>query len=89
MKENLENQENAFDNDALFLEPKSSKSYIVCLLLCVFLGSFGVHRFYVGKLWTGLLMLVTFGGLGIWLVIDFILIVSGYFKDEFGLSVKN
>ena len=54
------------------------------MLLCLFLGFLGVHRFYVGKIGTGLLELITFGGLGIWVLIDFILIVVGAFKDKSG-----
>ena len=60
----------------------SKKNYIVTLLLCFFLGNFGAHRFYVGKIGTGLLMIFTLGGFGIWLIIDFILIVCGQFKDK-------
>ena len=58
-------------------------------LLCFFLGGLGVHRFYVGKVGTGLLQLLTFGGLGIWAMVDFIMIVTGNFKDKAGLPVKS
>jgi TM2 domain-containing membrane protein YozV len=43
---------------------------LVAFLLCFFVGVFGVHRFYAGKIGTGLLQLVTLGGLGIWAFID-------------------
>ena len=65
----------------------SPKSRLAALLLCFFFGLFGVHRFYVGKVVTGLLELVTFGGLGIWTIIDFILIIVGSFKDSKGRPV--
>ena len=42
----------------------SPKSRLVALLLCFFLGPLGVHRFYVGKIGTGILMLLTLGGAG-------------------------
>ncbi|MBM0238548.1 TM2 domain-containing protein [Micromonospora sp. ATA32] len=56
------------------------QSWVVALLLCFFFGVIGVHRFYVGKVGTGVLQLVTFGGLGIWTLIDFILILVGSFR---------
>jgi TM2 domain-containing membrane protein YozV len=59
------------------------------VLLCFFLGTLGVHRFYVGKIITGLLMLFTLGGLGIWTLIDFIIALLGAFKDSNNLPVKN
>ena len=62
----------------------SPKSRLVAALLCWFLGIFGVHRFYVGKIGTGILQLVTFGGLGIWTLIDFIMILVGSFTDSDG-----
>lgn len=61
---------------------RSPKSYIAAVLLCFFLGNFGIHRFYVGKIGTGILMLLTFGGFGIWTIIDFVMIVCGYFQDK-------
>ena len=60
----------------------SSKSRLVALLLCFFFGVFGVHRFYVGKVGTGLLQLFTIGGLGIWAFIDLIIIAVGSFSDK-------
>jgi TM2 domain-containing membrane protein YozV len=68
---------------------KSEKGFVPTLLLCIFLGGFGVHRFYVGKIGTGLLMLITLGGLGIWTLIDIIMIVVGKFTDKQGLVVKS
>jgi len=59
----------------------------VALALCAFLGVFGAHRFYVGKAGTGILQLVTFGGLGIWMVYDLILVASGSFRDFEGRRV--
>ncbi|MFF5082426.1 TM2 domain-containing protein [Actinoplanes sp. NPDC000266] len=64
-----------------------SKSWIVTLLLCFFLGTLGVHRFYVGKIGTGILMLITVGGFGIWTLIDFIMIAVGKFSDKQGLAL--
>ncbi len=65
----------------------SDKSRLAALLLCFFVGYFGIHRFYVGKIGTGLLQLVTLGGLGIWAFVDFILIAMGEFKDKQGRKV--
>jgi TM2 domain-containing membrane protein YozV len=62
-------------------------SRLAALLLCLFLGVLGVHRFFVGKVGTGLLMIFTFGGLGIWALIDFIMIVVGSFTDKEGRFV--
>ena len=67
---------------------KSDKNFVVAILLCLFVGVFGVHRFYVGKIGTGILQLITIGGLGIWALIDLIMIIVGAFKDKQGLLIK-
>ncbi len=58
-------------------------------MLCFFLGGLGVHRFYAGKVGTGILMLLTFGGFGIWTIVDFITIVIGSFTDADGRPIKS
>jgi TM2 domain len=65
----------------------SPKSRLVAAILCWFFGLFGAHRFYVGKIGTGILQLVTLGGLCIWTIVDFILIIVGSFKDKQGRRV--
>lgn len=60
----------------------SPKSRLVALLLAFFLGVFGVHRFYVGKIGTGILYLCTMGLWGIGWLIDLILILAGRFRDS-------
>ena len=66
----------------------SQKSFVTTLILCVLLGGLGVHRFYVGKIGTGILMLLTLGGLGIWTLIDLIVIAVQNFKDSEGPVIK-
>lgn len=68
---------------------RSDKNFVAMLLLCFFLGGLGVHRFYAGKIGTGILMLLTLGGFGIWTLIDFIIIAVGSFKDNEGRYIKN
>jgi hypothetical protein len=65
----------------------SEKSRGIALILGIVLGVFGAHRFYVGKAGTGVLMLCTAGGLGIWYLIDVIMIASGGFRDAEGRRV--
>ena len=60
------------------------KDWLTTVLLCFFLGAFGVHRFYTGHTGIGIVQLLTLGGCGIWELIDFIIIIMGNFKDAKG-----
>ena len=66
----------------------SKKNKMVALLLCIFLGVLGVHRFYVGKVGTGIIYLFTGGLFGIGWFIDVLLIATGSFKDKFDLPMS-
>ena len=66
----------------------SNKSKSTTFLLCYFFGALGVHRFYLGKLLTGVLMLFTGGGLLIWWIIDIYRIIAGRFKDKQGQDLR-
>lgn len=72
-----------FDNNMV-----SDKSRTAAALLCFFLGSLGVHRFYVGKIGTGILWLLTLGFCGFGSLIDFIIILCGSFKDKYGKVIE-
>ena len=65
----------------------SSRSFVVTWLFAWLLGFFGVDRFYLGKIGTGVLKLVTFSGFGIWYLIDLILVLSGSARDKQGLPL--
>ena len=71
------------------MPPASPRSRLAAAILAWFLGVFGVHRFYVGKVGTGILMLVTLGFFGIWTIIDFIVILVGSFKDKENRVLSN
>ena len=70
-------------------EQVSTKSRLAVTLLAWFLGTWGAHRFYLGKIGTAILMIFTLGGFGIWTLIDFIFAVAGLMKDKEGKVIKN
>lgn len=78
------NSNQGYSNNNYSFNKSEDKSWLVTLLLCLFVGTLGVHRFYVGKIGTGILQLITFGGFGIWTLVDFILIACKKFSDSKG-----
>jgi TM2 domain-containing membrane protein YozV/predicted Ser/Thr protein kinase len=70
-------------------EATSDKILLPTFLLAFFFGVFGAHRFYVGKVGTGIAQLFTLGGMGIWTTIDWILILCQVFTDKNGRRITN
>ena len=66
----------------------SEKSFVVVLLLMLLLGTFGAHRFYVGRPGAAILFSLALGALGFWGLYDLIMIATGKFKDSSGLPIK-
>ena len=64
--------------------PNKQRHFLAVFFFSFMWGIFGVDRFYLGKIWTGILKLVTLGGLGIWAVIDLVLVMSGSMRDKQG-----
>ena len=67
----------------------SEKSRAAALILLLLVGWLGVHRFYVGKIFSGILYLLTFGFVGVGLLVDLIMLLVGSFRDRHGLELKN
>ena len=70
-------------------EEYSDVDWTTLLILSVLLGGLGVDRFFSGHIGLGVLKLITFGGCGIWAIIDIIMIVTGKFRDGDGYLVVN
>ena len=62
----------------------SEKDWVITLILAILVGSLGIDRFYTGSILLGVLKLVTLGGLGLWWLIDLIMLVTGNYKDGDG-----
>lgn len=83
------------NTDNFHSEPSTSKAlnerWLVTLLLCILpclIGLNGIHRFYTGKIGTGVIMLLTLGGCGIWTLIDIIMIATNQYTDDDGNPIK-
>lgn len=74
--------------DQIVVEQISNKSKGVAAALCFLLGGLGIHRFYVGKIGTGILYLCTLGLGSVGVIYDFIVILCGSFKDKDGAVLK-
>ena len=70
-------------NDKINIGEKM-KSKLTAILLCFFLHGLGIHRFYLGYTITGVIQLLTFGGFLIWVIIDFIRLITGSLEDSEG-----
>jgi TM2 domain-containing membrane protein YozV/predicted RNA-binding Zn-ribbon protein involved in translation (DUF1610 family) len=70
------------------IDSEVSAEWLTLFLLSLFLGELGVDRFYVGKIGTGILKLITAGGCGIWWLVDWIMIACGKFTDSKGNIIK-
>lgn len=70
--------------DLALSKKTSEKNWIVAFILSVLFGCFGVDRFYLGYSLLGILKLITFGGLGIWYIVDIVLLLLGFLPDDEG-----
>ncbi|NUQ01729.1 MAG: TM2 domain-containing protein [Armatimonadetes bacterium] len=66
----------------------SSRSRFLALLMAIFLGPLGIHRFYTGHAVTGLIQLLTGGGCLLWMIYDVVTIALGTFRDADGLPLS-
>lgn len=65
-------------------QPRRQRHFLAAFFFSFMWGTFGVDRFYLGKVGTGLLKLLTLGGFGIWTIVDLLSIMSGSVRDKQG-----
>lgn len=87
MEPTIQTSPAAGKTDAVIKDLRINTEWMITLLLCFFLGVLGVHRFYNGKTGTGVLMILTLGGFGIWVTIDLIMILFGKFTKKDGTMI--
>lgn len=68
-------------------EQGEGRHFLAVFFLSFMWGAFGADRFYLGKIGTGILKLVTLGGLGVWVIVDLALVMSGAMRDKQGRSM--
>lgn len=76
--------EPAIANQTPPVPTNKQRHFLAAFFFSFMFGVFGVDRFYLGKIWTGILKLITFGGFGIWAIVDLSLIISGAMRDKQG-----
>ena len=81
----VENNEDELTSPAAAAE---GKSQLIALILAALIGGLGIHRFYLGYTWQGIVQLLTLGGCGIWALIDLIRIITGDLQPKDGSYVK-
>ena len=69
--------------------PHYPKNFMRAVFLCLFLGMFGIHRFYTGYKRIGFVQLITLGGLGIWWMIDLVAMCFNNYKDKYGIEMDD
>lgn len=85
----IENSEDSIAAAPAAAAPAASgKSQVVALILALLVGGIGIHRFYLGYTWQGIVQLLTFGGCGIWSLIDMVRIATGDLKPKAGRYSK-
>lgn len=81
----VENNEDELTSPAAAAE---GKSQLIALILAALIGGLGIHRFYLGYTWQGIVQLLTLGGCGIWALIDLIRIITGDLQPKDGSYAK-
>lgn len=78
----------AIDSEAIQEVKKKDNRWLTAVLLCFFLGSLGIHRFYTGRNGSGVAMILTLGGCGIWALVDFVMLLLNTYTDVNGKPLK-